>query len=156
MWDLRANYGPYSYAARLRRAARARLHKASIPKLKLLRVEAQVRPEPRGVSLEARVFLADLFPRAVFLFARLPFVVDTEISVTLSWPRQIFMKGRVASCTQVGGRGAVISGSPFVYRVSVELTFGGETERLALEEHVLELRSRYLFDQPVNTAVEGE
>ncbi|HTL11833.1 MAG TPA: hypothetical protein VL588_05065 [Bdellovibrionota bacterium] len=143
MWDYRGSYGPFAYGYRYRRGKYQR-RRADLPKLRFTRVEAEVRPEPRGIPIQARLLLAELYPKAVFVFTRMPFAPGTEISVTFSWPRQFFLKGRVVACSAVG-QGRIIRSTSDGYRLAIALEFESDTDRFLAESHILELRSKYVF-----------
>lgn len=110
-----------------------------------MRIQSQNGGEPYIV--ETRLILNDMTARGVGLFVPDPILVGQEVSITLEYPRPIFLKGRVYACVEVMASGRVVSEVKCAYRLGIEFVFDSEEEEAAIREFAEDLYQTVLFKE---------
>lgn len=138
MWGV-PRYRIRSHLEGLRRRERAERMKKRIPKLKLKRVPAEIRIQEGFASTEgairARVVLNDLMPKGVILSSTKPLYPGQRVSLTLSYPRQFFIRAVVLACNTVNLAEHVITDEPHNYRVLVKFIFDSTQEQNLVRDY---------------------
>ncbi len=138
MWGV-PRYRIRSHLEGRRRREKADLLKKRAPKLKVKRVPAEVRIQEGFASHEgsirARVILNDLAPSGLILSTAQPLYPGQRISLTLSYPRQFFIRAVVMACNTVTFGEHVITEQSYNYRVLVKFIFDGDSEREIVRDY---------------------
>jgi hypothetical protein len=116
--------------------------------LHLKRVQAELKVADPGQTptvTSARVLLNDISPKGMGLFSASPFLPGTEIALTLSSPRQVYLRGRVAWCQEYDVDSKILSKNQFSYRVGIEFLFDSEAEEKSLKAFCEEIFKEHLF-----------
>lgn len=87
-----------------------------------------------------RIVLNDLRIEGVHVFAADLILVETEVSITFTYPKQFYLKGKVVSCTNIAADSKIISDSPVKYRIGIQFEYETPEDKVAVEEYLVQLR----------------
>jgi hypothetical protein len=119
--------------------------------IRMKRVPAQMRipskDDGEPTIVNTRFVLNDMTAKGLNLFVPAPLMVGQELSITIEYPRSIFLKGRVHVCTEVVTSGRVMSEVKCAYRLAIELIFADEEEAAAVKAFTEELYATVLHNE---------
>ena len=102
----------------------------------LRRVMAQLKiSEADGTAslIDARVVLNDLSVKGLGIFTMQPLLVGQSISLTLEYPKRIYIKGRVIWCQEIDSSSHVLSETSYQFRMGLQFVFATDEERIAVK-----------------------
>jgi hypothetical protein len=100
-------------------------------------------PEP--IKTETRLILNDLSTKGVGLFSPTPFIQGQDITITITDPLQITLKGKVIWCQEHGANSHVISNQPYTYRIGVEFILPSLEDQQSVKAFYEEVCKKYLY-----------
>lgn len=87
-----------------------------------------------------RMILNDLRVEGVHVFAADPVLMEAEVSITFTYPKQFYARGKVVSCANIGVESKIITDKPVRYRIGIQFSYDGDEDKKATEDFINELR----------------
>ena len=103
---------------------------------RLLRLNAQVQRQFSREIVDGRLMSTDMTVKGISLFLNQPLGRDELVTLALSAPHHLYVKGKVRWCGLHTMNTKVLSTDSFAYRVYIEFYFDTPEEREALENFV--------------------
>lgn len=108
-------------------------------KVPLQRVTAEIQIQSTRDIIQGRVFLTDLSPTGVGLFASASLEKGELVSLVIEQPRHLFVKGEVAWCIPYTLETKIITSETFSYRIGIKFVFETEEEADTLKKYCEEI-----------------
>ena len=115
--------------------------------MKMLKVKAELKVS-RGLGsppeiAAVRMVLNDLSAAGTTVYAPAKLDTDQEVSLTLTYPKQFFIRGRVIFSADMEGESRVLSEIPCNARVGIAFLFDSPEEKSAVEAFCNEIHTVY-------------
>ena len=110
--------------------------KAKSESFRLLRLNAQIQRQLTREIIDGRLMSTDLTATGIGLFLNQPVGRDELVTLALSSPHHLYVKGRVRWCSLHTMQTKVLSTDSFMYRVYIEFYFDSPEEREALRNFI--------------------
>jgi len=105
------------------------------------RVNAEIRTEATKEVTASRVFLIDLTPSGVGAFTVSPLDKGELVSIVISQPKHLYVKGEVMWCSPYNFNIKIISPEVFRYRVGIKFRFDSPQEQDTVRNYCDELHT---------------
>lgn len=97
--------------------------------------------------IDARVFLNEINPKGMELFAVSALEAGKMVAVTIEAPKQFFVKAKIKWCAENHDDPKVIAEQSYRYRVMLTFVFSSPEEEAAVAKYCAEIQSEFVIDE---------
>jgi len=109
--------------------------KEALPRGRFRRTLAQIQIQETGQIIAGRVFLHDLSPEGVGVFLSGAVARGDNVSIVISKPRAIYLRGTVVWCALYANKTRVLSVDNFRYRARIHFLFDSQDDRAEVAKY---------------------
>ncbi|MBL7714460.1 MAG: hypothetical protein JNL01_03265 [Bdellovibrionales bacterium] len=138
MWDYSGSSGQFKKRRYIERRSPEKVRSETFV-MKRLGAQIRVVTNPtEGIGgsdfQSVTMILNDFSELHAKVFSKTQYIVGQEVALHFKLPKSVYVRGKIASCTDVVLSPRVISGDPHPYRLVIDFSGASEIERRAISQ----------------------